>query len=254
MLFAAGGSARLGVDSAQQIIAKWPTRDFPPRNASLAGGGACPGDDEVWVNYSHRSPRQPSNDAYSIKLRSRSRTKGSISRPCIAARSFAWDIISHRGSPSQCRLIWLIQHQESVRRTRPTVTNDRATPYWKMIRQLKPRLSVEVPNLQPSSTAHDFDPVTGLELMPARHPQSPVHGFHNLFRHSGRRGWLPPLEHARRISGGVINQIKDKKIGTGGFFLEKNFSLGRSAPPSRKISRPTRHYWQLYDEALKIVT
>jgi transposase len=111
----------LGVDSAQQIIAEvGPTAaTFTSEKCLSSWVGACPGDDEsAGVNYSHRSPKgnRHMRRVLNQTANAAARTKGSIfemvyrrSVPRLGHNQ-AIGAIAHR----QCRLIWLILHQESV--------------------------------------------------------------------------------------------------------------------------------------------
>ena len=88
----------LGVDSAQQIIAEvGPTAaTFPSDKHLCSWVGVCPGDNEsAGVNHSHRSPKgnRHMRRILNQAANAAARTKGSMSRSCIAARYSAWDII-----------------------------------------------------------------------------------------------------------------------------------------------------------------
>jgi transposase len=136
----------LGVDSAQQIIAEvGPTAaTFPSAKQLSSWVGACPGDDEsAGVNYSHRSPqgnrhmRRILNQAANAAVKA----KGSIFeiayRRAVPRLGHQQTIgaIAHR----QCRLIWLILHQEVRYEERgPAVTKQsRQNRTARMIRQLR---------------------------------------------------------------------------------------------------------------------
>jgi transposase len=153
----------LGVDSAQQIIAEvGPTAaTFPSEKCLSSWVGACPGDDEsAGVNYSHRSPtgnrhmRRVLNQAANAAAR----TKGSIfeivyrrSVPRLGHNQTI-GAIAHR----QCRLIWLILHQEVRYEERgPAVTKQsKQRRTTKMIRQLRSLgYRIEPPNPQQPSPA-----------------------------------------------------------------------------------------------------
>ena len=153
----------LGVDSAQQIIAEvGPTAaTFPSEKCLSSWVGACPGDDEsAGVNYSHRSPtgnrhmRRVLNQAANAAAR----TKGSIfeivyrrSVPRLGHNQTI-GAIAHR----QCRLIWLILHQEVRYEERgPAVTKQsKQRRTTKMIRQLRSLgYRIEPPSPQQPSPA-----------------------------------------------------------------------------------------------------
>ena len=111
----------LGVDSAQQIIAEVGPNaaTFPSEKSLSSWVGACPGDNEsAGINYSHRSPKgnRHMRRLLNQAANAAARNKGSIFE-IVYRRSFprlghnqAIGDIAHR----QCRLIWLILHQESV--------------------------------------------------------------------------------------------------------------------------------------------
>ena len=136
----------LGVDSAQQIIAEvGPTAATFPSEKSLSSWvGACPGDEEsAGVNYSHRSPKgnRQMRRLLNQAANAAAKTKGSIFE-IVYRRSVtrlghnqAIGVIAHR----QCRLIWLILHQEVRYEERgPAVTTQsKQRRTWKMIRQLR---------------------------------------------------------------------------------------------------------------------
>src|SRR5271166_3321584 len=136
----------LGVDSAQQIIAEvGPTAATFPSSKQLSSWvGACPGDDEsAGVNYSHRSPKgnRQMRRLLNQAANAAAKTKGSIFE-IVYRRSVtrlghnqAIGVIAHR----QCRLIWLILHQEVRYEERgPAVTTQsKQRRTWKMIRQLR---------------------------------------------------------------------------------------------------------------------
>jgi transposase len=136
----------LGVDSAQQIIAEvGPTAvTFPSEKSLSSWVGACPGDEEsAGVNYSHRSPKgnRQMRRLLNQAANAAAKTKGSIFE-IVYRRSVtrlghnqAIGVIAHR----QCRLIWLILHQEVRYEERgPAVnTQSKQRRTWKMIRQLR---------------------------------------------------------------------------------------------------------------------
>ena len=136
----------LGVDSAQQIIAKvGPTAaTFPTAKRLASWVGACPGHDEsAGVNHSHRSPngnrqmRRLLNQAANAAVK----TKGSIFE--LVYRRFvvrlghaqAIGAVAHR----LCRLVWKILHEGVTYEERgPAVTKARAQRRAaKMIRELR---------------------------------------------------------------------------------------------------------------------
>ena len=149
----------LGVDSAQQIIAEvGPTAaTFPSEKCLSSWVGACPGDNESGVNYSHRSPKgnRHMRRLLNQAANAAARTKGSIfeivyrrSVPRLGHNQ-AIGAIAHR----QCRLIWLILHQGVRYEERgPAVTKrSKQLRTWKMIRQLRNLgYRIEPPNPQPS--------------------------------------------------------------------------------------------------------
>jgi len=153
----------LGVDSAQQIIAEvGPTAaTFPSEKCLSSWVGVCSGDDEsAGVNYSHRSPK---GNRHMRRLLNQSanaaaRTKGSIfeivyrrSVPRLGHNQ-AIGAIAHR----QCRLIWLILHQEVRYEERgPAVTKrSKQKRTARMIRQLRSLgYRIELPNPQHPSPA-----------------------------------------------------------------------------------------------------
>jgi len=153
----------LGVDSAQQIIAEvGPTAaTFPSEKCLSSWVGVCSGDDEsAGVNYCHRSPK---GNRHMRRLLNQSanaaaRAKGSIfeivyrrSVPRLGHNQ-AIGAIAHR----QCRLIWLILHQEVRYEERgPAVTKrSKQKRTARMIRQLR-RLGyrIELSNPQHPSLA-----------------------------------------------------------------------------------------------------
>ncbi len=153
----------LGVDSAQQIIAEvGPTAATFPSEKSLSSWvGACPGDEEsAGVNYSHRSPKgnRQMRRLLNQAANAAAKTKGSIFE-IVYRRSVtrlghnqAIGVIAHR----QCRLIWLILHQEVRYEERgPAVTTQsKQRRTWKMIRQLRSLgYRIQPPNLEQPSQA-----------------------------------------------------------------------------------------------------
>ena len=149
----------LGVDSAQQIIAEVGSTaaTFPSEKCLSSWVGACPGDNESGVNYSHRSPKgnRHMRRLLNQAANAAARTKGSIfeivyrrSVPRLGHNQ-AIGAIAHR----QCRLIWLILHQGVRYEERgPAVTKrSKRLRTWKMIRQLRNLgYRIEPPNPQPS--------------------------------------------------------------------------------------------------------
>jgi len=149
----------LGVDSAQQIIAEVGSTaaTFPSEKCLSSWVGACPGDNESGVNYSHRSPKgnRHMRRLLNQAANAAARTKGSIfeivyrrSVPRLGHNQ-AIGAIAHR----QCRLIWLILHQGVRYEERgPAVTKrSKQLRTWKMIRQLRNLgYRIEPPNPQPS--------------------------------------------------------------------------------------------------------
>src|SRR5205807_2021774 len=149
----------LGVDSAQQIIAEVGSTaaTFPSEKCLSSWVGACPGDNESGVNYSHRSPKgnRHMRRLLNQAANAAARTKGSIfeivyrrSVPRLGHNQ-AIGAIAHR----QCRLIWLILHQGVRYEERgPAVTKrSKQLRTWKMIRQLRNLgYRIEPPNLAPS--------------------------------------------------------------------------------------------------------
>jgi transposase len=150
----------LGVDSAQQIIAEvGPTAaTFPSEKCLSSWVGACPGDDEsAGVNYSHRSPRgnRHMRRLLNQAANAAARTKRSIfeivyrrSVPRLGHNQ-AIGAIAHR----QCRLIWLILHQEVRYEERgPAVSQkSKRARTARMIRQLQNLgYRIEPQKLQPS--------------------------------------------------------------------------------------------------------
>jgi hypothetical protein len=110
----------LGVDSAQQIIAEvGPTAaTFPSEKCLSSWVGACPGDDEsAGVNYSHRSPkgnrhmRRLLNQVANATVKTQGSILGIVYRRSVPrlGHNQAIVAIAHR----QCRLIWLMLHQEA---------------------------------------------------------------------------------------------------------------------------------------------
>jgi transposase len=137
---------RLGVDSAQQIIAVVGAgaATFPSPKHLASWVGACPGEEEsAGVSYSHRSPkgnrqmRRLLNQAANAAVK----TKGSIFEVVYRrlvprlGHSQAIGAIAHR----LCRLIWKILHQGVRYEERgPAVTQSRAQRRAaKMIRELR---------------------------------------------------------------------------------------------------------------------
>src|SRR5438132_4587525 len=149
----------LGVDSAQQIIAEVGSTaaTFPSEKCLSSWVGACPGDNESGVNYSHRSPKgnRHMRRLLNQAANAAARTKGSIfeivyrrSVPRLGHNQ-AIGAIAHR----QCRLIWLILHHGVRYEERgPAVTKrSKQLRTARMIRQLRSLgYRIEAPNPQPS--------------------------------------------------------------------------------------------------------
>src|SRR5580693_9494318 len=153
----------LGVDSAQQIIAEVgaAAATFPSEKNLSSWVGACPGDNEsAGVNYSHRSPKgnRHMRRLLNQAANAAAKAKGSIfeivyrrSVPRLGHNQ-AIGAIAHR----QCRLIWLILHQEvRYEEWGPAVTKQsKQRRTARMIRHLRtPGYRIELPNPQHSSPA-----------------------------------------------------------------------------------------------------
>ena len=150
----------LGVDSAQQIIAKVgpAAATFPSKKCLASWVGACPGDEEsAGVNYNHPSPKgnRHMRRLLNQAANAAAKTKGSLfeivyrrSVPRLGHNQ-AIGAIAHR----QCQLIWLILHQ-GVRYEEhgPAVTKQsKQRRTAKMIRQLRSLgYRIEPQNPQPS--------------------------------------------------------------------------------------------------------
>src|SRR5207244_4151866 len=135
----------LGVDSAQQIIAEVgaTAATFPSAKQLSSWVGACPGDDEsAGVNYSHRSPkgnrnmRRILNQAANAAVKAKGTIFEIVYRRLVSrlGHNQAIGAIAHR----QCRLIWLILHQNVRYEERgPSVSaKSRQRRTHRMIREL----------------------------------------------------------------------------------------------------------------------
>jgi len=121
--------------------------------------------------------------------------------------------------------------------------------------------------LQKQMARWDEIPIAqGFKLMPdgpgkARFEQTcgaSCHGFQQFIQVTrDEEGWRAAIRDMRgRISGGVINQIKDQKDADElASFLAKNFGLGPNALPASPESMPgyKDSTWHFTDDALKIV-
>jgi hypothetical protein len=121
--------------------------------------------------------------------------------------------------------------------------------------------------LQKQMVRWDEIPIAqGFKLMPdgpgkSRFEQTcgaSCHGFQQFIQVTrDEEGWRAAIRDMRgRISGGVINQIKDQKDADElASFLEKNFGLGPNALPPSPETLPAYKdtTWHFTDEALKIV-
>ena len=132
------------VDSAQQIIAEVgpAAATFPSEKCLSSWVGACPGEEEsAGVNYSHRSPkgnrhmRRLLNQTANAAVKAKGSIFEIIYRRCVPRLGIIKPlVIAHR----QCRLIWLILHQEPVTKNGPSSHQTiQISAHLRMIRQLR---------------------------------------------------------------------------------------------------------------------
>ena len=157
----------LGVDSAQQIIAKVgaAAATFPSSKHLASWMGACPGSEEsAGTNYSHRCPkgnrqmRRVLNQAANAAVKTKGTIFAIVYRRLVPRLGHAQAIgaIAHR----LCRLIWKILHQGIRYKERGPAVSEEAKKARarKMIRELR-SLGYRVELLRLDRSArHDFRP------------------------------------------------------------------------------------------------